>query len=289
MERSLFDDLEFFAGAQDEKQVQNCMPVVSSSAQLPNSADRLNQGIYVNEESIDFSSILDSCNPTFSENTPFIVSSSDTVASTVTATVSTGNPVSAAGPTTLDTVTSSSGYPQSFQGFLSSDLSLAPHQSMYGSENTFVSSLSGHVEMTPSPPSLGVECIGVPPTPSPHVVQIDSSISAGNFTALRPAPGKAQRAGKPKKHQVDKNSSEYRMKRDRNNVAVRKSREKSKLRVQDTEKRVKELEEENTQLQSKIALLSKELNVLKSLFTSAGVSQPPSFHTVKDEAGRGRN
>lgn len=285
MEGSLFDELEFFAGAQDEKPVQNCMPAVSSSSQLPNSTDRLNQGIYVNEESIDFSSILDSCNPTFSsESVPF--ASSGTPASTVTASVSTtGNPV----PTVSETVTSSTAY-QSFQSYLpTTDLTLV-QQNMYGSsENAFVSSLSGHVEMTPSPPSLGVECIGVPPTPSPHVVQIDSSISTGNFTALRPAPGKAQRPGKQKKHSVDKNSTEYRQKRDRNNVAVRKSREKSKLRVLDTEKRVKDLEEENTQLQSKIALLTKELNVLKSLFTSAGVSQPPSFHSVKDEAGRGRN
>ena len=292
MEGSFFDDLrqlEFFPGAQDEKRAQNCMPVVTSSAQLPTSADHLNQGIYPDEESIDFSAIFDSYNPTAStENTPSVVSSSGTGASTVTATVSTGNPVSVVAAR-QDTVTSSSNFHPSFQGYLTPDLTLTHTQNMYGSENTYVSSLNGQVEMTPSPPSIGVvDCIGVPPTPSPHVVQIDSSISAGNFTALRPAPGK-QRPGKPKKHSVDKHSCEYRQKRDRNNVAVRKSREKSKVRVLDTEKRVKELEEENTQLQSKIALLSKELNVLKSLFTSAGVSQPPSFHAVKDEAGRGRN
>ena len=85
-----------------------------------------------------------------------------------------------------------------------------------------------------------------------------------------------------KKKLLDKNSTEYRLKRDRNNVAVRKSREKSKVRVVETERRVKELEEENVQLQSKITLLMKELNVLKSLFASAGVGQPPPL-PMKEE------
>lgn len=95
----------------------------------------------------------------------------------------------------------------------------------------------------------------------------------------RPAPGKATRT--KKKRMPEKGTSEYRQKRDRNNVAVRKSREKSKIRVMETEHRVKELEDENQRLQSKITLLTKELNVLKSLFTSAGVSQPAS---LKDQA-----
>ena len=90
-----------------------------------------------------------------------------------------------------------------------------------------------------------------------------------------PAPGKARtsRGGIPKK-KVEKDSEEYREKRNRNNVAVRKSRNKSKIKVMETERRVKELEEENGQLQNKIALLTKELNVLKSLFSSAGVNPP---------------
>lgn len=74
-----------------------------------------------------------------------------------------------------------------------------------------------------------------------------------------------------------KGSHEYREKRDRNNLAVKKSRSKSKQRIKETEERVKELEDENARLQNKIALLSKELNVLKSLFSSAGVPQPRSL------------
>ena len=263
MEGGFFEDLgqlEFFTGAQDEKQ-DSCMPVVSTPAQLT-PPDHLSHGIYQNEESVDFSSIIEAYNAA-------TVTTTSSVASTVTS-ASPQNPSSAR----QEAITTDTSF-HSFAGY--HDLVSLGHPSMYGSEN--YGSMHGQVDMTPSPPSMAVDCIGVPTTPSPHVVQIDnSSMSSGNFTALRPAPGKAQRSGKAsKKHAVDKNSLEYRQKRDRNNVAVRKSREKSKIRVQDTEKRVRELEEENTQLQSKIALLSKELNVLKSLFTSAGVSQPPSF------------
>lgn len=90
-----------------------------------------------------------------------------------------------------------------------------------------------------------------------------------------PSPGKAPRTPRATtKKKVAKDSEEYREKRNRNNVAVRKSRNKSKIKVMETEKRVKELEEENGHLQNKIALLTKELNVLKSLFNSAGVDPP---------------
>lgn len=268
MEGSFFDELrqlEFFPGAQEEKRVSSYMPVVSTSAQLTTASDPLDQGIYPDERSVDFSALLEEYNSETSAVT------GSNVGSTATATVSTG--ISAP-----EAITSNSAY-QSFRSYLTGNLT---HPAMYGSDGFHNNPMQGgQVEMSPSPPSIAVDCIGVPTTPSPHVVQIESN--AGNFTAMRPAPGKAQRSGKAsKKHAVDKHSNEYRQKRDRNNIAVRKSREKSKIRVMDTEKRVKELEDENSHLQSKIALLTKELNVLKSLFTSAGVSQPPSFHG-KDE------
>jgi predicted nuclease with TOPRIM domain len=75
------------------------------------------------------------------------------------------------------------------------------------------------------------------------------------------------------KKSLDKDTDAYREKRERNNVAVRKSRNKSKQKVVETEKRVKDLEDENSQLHNKITLLTKELNVLKSLFAGAGVMQ----------------
>lgn len=274
MEGGFFDDLrqlEFFPGAQEEKRVNSYMPVVSTSGQLTTNS---NQGIYQDEESVDFSALLEAYNP---EATTVTGSS---VGSTGTAIVSSGNSTPASAR--QEAITSNSSF-QSFRSYLTGPLSLHP-TGMYGSESFHSNPMQGgQVEMSPSPPSIAVDCI--PTTPSPHVVQIESN--AGNFTAMRPAPGKAQRLGKQnKKHSVDKNCSEYRQKRDRNNVAVRKSREKSKYRVMDTEKRVKELEDENSHLQSKIALLSKELNVLKSLFTSAGVSQPPSFHGKAEGVSR---
>jgi CCAAT/enhancer binding protein (C/EBP) len=70
---------------------------------------------------------------------------------------------------------------------------------------------------------------------------------------------------------VDKASDEYRRRRERNNIAVRKSREKAKVRSRETEERVKHLVKENDVLRKKVEILSEELNVLRSLFSSVGV------------------
>ncbi|XP_013788770.1 CCAAT/enhancer-binding protein-like [Limulus polyphemus] len=75
------------------------------------------------------------------------------------------------------------------------------------------------------------------------------------------------------KKAVDKSSDEYRRRRERNNIAVRKSREKAKQRSRDTERRVSELSRENESLRSRVELLTKELNVLRSLLTNVGVPQ----------------
>ena len=257
MEGGFFDELrqlEFFpAGSQNEKRTSSCMPVVSTQSQIT-SGDHLHQGIYQDEESVDFSALLEAYNTA-------TVPNGNTGVPAVTTAAATRSPSARQEP-----VTTNSAYHQTYTEYLSHDIGSLAHPSMYNSGD-YGTSIHGQVEMTPSPSSL-VDCI----PPSPHVVQIDNSVPS--YTPLRPAPGKSPRSGKTKKQSVDKNSEEYRDKRDRNNIAVRKSREKSKVRVMDTEKRVRELEDENSQLQSKIALLSKELNVLKSLFTSAGVSQP---------------
>ncbi|CAG2164866.1 unnamed protein product [Oppiella nova] len=73
------------------------------------------------------------------------------------------------------------------------------------------------------------------------------------------------------KKNVDKASDEYKKRRERNNIAVRKSREKAKIRSRETEKKVSELARENDTLRKKVDMLSKELNVLKSLLTNVGV------------------
>ncbi|KAM6981421.1 CCAAT/enhancer-binding protein gamma [Aplochiton taeniatus] len=78
--------------------------------------------------------------------------------------------------------------------------------------------------------------------------------------------GKATPPSKMKKTSADKDSDEYRQRRERNNLAVKKSRMRSKQKAQDTQQRVNELKEENERLEAKIKLLSKELSVLKDLF-----------------------
>ncbi|XP_014294362.1 CCAAT/enhancer-binding protein epsilon [Halyomorpha halys] len=70
---------------------------------------------------------------------------------------------------------------------------------------------------------------------------------------------------------IDKNTDEYKRRRERNNIAVRKSREKAKMRSRETEEKVKLLMKENERLQKRIELLTEELNVLRSLFSSVGV------------------
>lgn len=93
--------------------------------------------------------------------------------------------------------------------------------------------------------------------------------------------GKALPPSKMKKPHADKDSEEYRQRRERNNLAVKKSRMRSKQKAMDTQQRVNELKEENERLEAKIKLLSKELSVLKDLFLEhahnlADNVQPPA-------------
>lgn len=95
------------------------------------------------------------------------------------------------------------------------------------------------------------------------------------------AGGKALPPSKMKKPHADKDSDEYRQRRERNNLAVKKSRQRSKQKAMDTQQRVNELKEENERLEAKIKLLSKELSVLKDLFLEhahnlADNVQPPA-------------
>ncbi|KAJ8925367.1 hypothetical protein NQ315_009197 [Exocentrus adspersus] len=64
----------------------------------------------------------------------------------------------------------------------------------------------------------------------------------------------------------EEDSDEYRKRRDRNNLAVKRSRVKSKQKTQETVNRVNELRNENTVLEEKVKTLTKELGFLKELF-----------------------
>lgn len=72
----------------------------------------------------------------------------------------------------------------------------------------------------------------------------------------------------------DKNSENYRAKRERNNIAVRRSREKKKQREIENEIRVQELNDENNKLQSRLDIVLKEMKLLKSLYQNIGVTLP---------------
>lgn len=71
--------------------------------------------------------------------------------------------------------------------------------------------------------------------------------------------------GKPKKH-VDKSSPEYRLRRERNNVAVRKSRDKAKMRNMETQQKVVELSNDNDRLRRRVEHLTRELDTLRGIF-----------------------
>jgi len=75
---------------------------------------------------------------------------------------------------------------------------------------------------------------------------------------------------------IEKGSEEYLVKRERNNVAVRKSRTKAKLKHIETQMRVGELTEENDQLRNRISELQKELNALKSYISYNNPNIKPS-------------
>ncbi|XP_056134853.1 CCAAT/enhancer-binding protein alpha [Lampris incognitus] len=94
------------------------------------------------------------------------------------------------------------------------------------------------------------------PVPSPHHPQ-HSGLSGGHMKMMDRA--------KAKKH-VDKNSPEYRLRRERNNVAVRKSRDKAKMRNVETQQKVIELAADNERLRKRVEHLSRELDTLRGIF-----------------------
>ena len=59
-----------------------------------------------------------------------------------------------------------------------------------------------------------------------------------------------------KRQKLEKNSDEYKKRRERNNVAVRKSREASRQKAKDTMEKVSRLREENKALEQKVPILN---------------------------------
>uniref|UniRef100_A0A8C5RUZ4 BZIP domain-containing protein n=1 Tax=Laticauda laticaudata TaxID=8630 RepID=A0A8C5RUZ4_LATLA len=68
------------------------------------------------------------------------------------------------------------------------------------------------------------------------------------------------------KKALDKGSSEYRVRRERNNIAVRKSRDKAKQRNAETQQKVLELSNDNERLRKRVEQLGRELETLRGIF-----------------------
>ncbi|KAK4884931.1 hypothetical protein RN001_001202 [Aquatica leii] len=83
------------------------------------------------------------------------------------------------------------------------------------------------------------------------------------YCRMAPKRGKGRRDSEPCSGD---DSDEYRKKRDRNNLAVKRSRIKSKQKTQETVNRVTQLKNENSVLEEKVKNLTKELGFLKELF-----------------------
>nr|APG79785.1 CCAAT/enhancer binding protein gamma [Mesocentrotus nudus] len=93
----------------------------------------------------------------------------------------------------------------------------------------------------------------------------------------RKAGGGKVGSNSKKKSGCEKDSDEYKRRRERNNEAVRKSRQKSRQKASETEVRVTELKKENADLEQRVTLLHKELELLKDLFlTHANELPDPS-------------
>ncbi|XP_053721705.1 CCAAT/enhancer-binding protein alpha [Synchiropus splendidus] len=111
---------------------------------------------------------------------------------------------------------------------------------------------SGH----PTPPPTPV------PSPHHHHAHPPPHLHVHAQPGLKPMD---PRGGKPKK-QVDKSSVEYRLRRERNNVAVRKSRDKAKLRNMETQQKVVQLSSDNERLRRRVEHLTRELDTLRGIF-----------------------
>nr|AFU91139.1 transcription factor RcC/EBP [Rana arvalis]AFU91143.1 transcription factor RcC/EBP [Rana arvalis] len=116
-----------------------------------------------------------------------------------------------------------------------------------------------------------------PPTPVPsphhlphhhhhhhHQLQASSSSKAMSSSSSSSSSSSETR-GKSKKW-VDKGSTEYRVRRERNNIAVRKSRDKAKMRNVETQQKVLELSNDNEKLRKRVEQLSRELETLRGIF-----------------------
>lgn len=115
------------------------------------------------------------------------------------------------------------------------------------------------------------------PVPSPHHHALHGPLELHPHHPPPPPPPHLHHHQQPPrtaakaKKRVDKSSPEYRLRRERNNVAVRKSRDKAKMRNMETQQKVLELSSDNERLRRRVDHLSRELDTLRGVFRQ----QPP--------------
>ncbi|KAM4027805.1 CCAAT/enhancer-binding protein delta [Anomaloglossus baeobatrachus] len=90
--------------------------------------------------------------------------------------------------------------------------------------------------------------------------------SASSSACPSPASSTAATKDRTGKKNVDRFSLEYRQRRERNNIAVRKSRDKAKKRNLDMQQKLLELSSENEKLHKRIELLTRDLTNMRHFF-----------------------
>ncbi|XP_078543450.1 CCAAT/enhancer-binding protein delta-like [Lissotriton helveticus] len=122
---------------------------------------------------------------------------------------------------------------------------------------------------------------GQPPHPTPPTSpEPSSSCSSSRSPSLCGGGGKERRHGKKS---LDRGSTEYRQRRERNNIAVRKSRDKAKQRNQDMQQRLLELSSENERLHKRIELLSRDLAGLRHFFKQLPAAATQAFSSPQQQ------
>ncbi|XP_028825991.1 CCAAT/enhancer binding protein (C/EBP) 1 [Denticeps clupeoides] len=135
-----------------------------------------------------------------------------------------------------------------------------------------------HMDAGPYSQAMGVQGSGLsfmscPTHPGSDQQGLQSHMVPQDFPPfLLPPPPPNQRQPCQKKG-LNKDSMEYRIRRERNNIAVRKSRDKARRRIQFTQQRALQLQEENCRLQLLVEQLTQELDTLKH-FLSQRPLQP---------------
>lgn len=87
------------------------------------------------------------------------------------------------------------------------------------------------------------------------------------------------------KRSINKDSAEYRLRRERNNIAVRKSRDKARRRVLLTQQRAQQLQDENHKLQMRIGQLTQERDTLKHILSQRHLQAAEDAAAAAEEAG----